>query len=405
LQQVKPYICVLVFLLFFSRPVFVHAQQDKQLIRFDFYGDSIALPYSPVAFTDFDGPLTTERIELFYKKVSTGGFTPLVTSLVTVKKDLKLDDWVFYQLIRRTVQQISPKEANYHRYTLYKWYLLSASGYESLLTAYNDTLMFYVKSHENIYNIPSRMKNGNQFICLNYHDYGSNIDFRKTRFREIEVTVPGASRSFSYKVSNLPNFRPDNYLEKDLRFNYHDHTYFFKVKLNPEIQSLFINYPAVDYASHFNIPLSQQAYLSLIPLLKKEVAKKTERQGIDFLMRFTRGAFVFEPDAAAFGAEKRLSPEQTLLYDQSDCEDRAALLYYLVKEIYNLPMIVLVYPEHVTLAVALQKPVGTAIVFDGKKYTVCEPTPQKKELRLGEMLPQLKKIPYEVGYVYDPGKN
>jgi hypothetical protein len=59
----------------------------------------------------------------------------------------------------------------------------------------------------------------------------------------------------------------------------------------------------------------------------------TVKGGVDYLMRFTRYAFMFKPDAENFGSEKRLTPEQTLLYPESDCEDRAALFFCLVKEI------------------------------------------------------------------------
>lgn len=127
-----------------------------------------------------------------------------------------------------------------------------------------------------------------------------------------------------------------------------------------------------------------------------------KKNGTDYLMRFTRYAFLFENDSKTFGKEKRLSPEETLLYEYSDCEDRAALFFYLVKEIYNLPMIVLVYPKHVTIGVQFDKPVGNPIVYNGKKYSVCEPTPQKWNLRLGQMIPALSKTSYEVVYAYNP---
>ena len=119
-------------------------------------------------------------------------------------------------------------------------------------------------------------------------------------------------------------------------------------------------------------------------------------------MRFTRYAFLFEPDSRQFGNEKRLSPEQTLLYEQSDCDDRAALFFYLVKEIYNLPMLVLAFPEHVTIAVKFDKPVGTPIMYKGEKYSVCEPTPQKQDLKLGQLSPNLDKATYEIAYAYIP---
>ncbi len=126
------------------------------------------------------------------------------------------------------------------------------------------------------------------------------------------------------------------------------------------------------------------------------------KYGVDYLMRFTRYAFLFKQDNQQFGGEKRLSPEQTLLFEQSDCDDRAALFFYLVKEIYNLPMIVLSYPEHVTVAVKFEKPVGKPILYNGEKYSVCEPTPQKEDLAVGELLPSLLKQQYEVVYAYHP---
>jgi hypothetical protein len=90
------------------------------------------------------------------------------------------------------------------------------------------------------------------------------------------------------------------------------------------------------------------------------------------------------------------------LYDQSDCEDRAALFFYLVKEIYDLPMIVLAFPKHVTIAVKFDKPIGKPIIYNGIEYSVCEPTPQKQDLLLGQLLPDLRKMDYQVAYAYTP---
>ena len=213
---------------------------------------------------------------------------------------------------------------------------------------------------------------------------------------------PEGKKPFTYRVTQLPNFKPGDYVEKDIRFNYYDQEYNFKVKLNPQVKAIFSNYPVVDYESYFNIPLSNETYQSLIPLLKKELKGMSIKNGVDFLMRFTRYAFLFETDTKNFGQEKRLSPEQTLLYDQSDCEDRAGLFFFLVKEIYNLPMIVLSFPEHITMAVKFDKPVGKSIMYNGSQYSICEPTPQSIDLGIGKMIPALSKTFYEVVYSYTP---
>lgn len=395
---------IIIFLLVFCtglNPPGTLAQGNISNIRFDFYGDDIVLEFDTAMFIGFNGPLSDETILSFNNRISKTRYQQVIQALLGYKEQYRLDDWLFYQLVRKTAQQVSPKAENYHRYTLYKWFLLSRSGYDAMLSINNDRVLFYVQSDENIYNIPNRIKNGKQYVCLNYHDYGL-IDFDKDFFSEVVIPLPGSTKGFSYKVTHLPNFRPDHYLEKDIRFNYNEHDYYFKVKLNPEIKTIFINYPVVDFESYFNIPLSTVTYRSLIPLLKKNVKGKSIRNGVDFLMRFTRYAFLFEPDTIAFGKEKRLSPEQTLIYEQSDCEDRAALFFYLVKEIYNLPMIVLSFPRHVTVAVKFKKPVGKHILYNGSIYSVCEPTPQQVDIPMGQLIPELENTPYEIVYAYTP---
>ena len=382
-------------------PVTSFGQGDISVVRFDFFGDQVQFEFEKASRIEFDGPLTAESILSFYKQILNTNYQPIVNALTNYKEQHKTDDWLFYQLIRKTAQQISPKAENYKRYTLYKWFLLSKSGYDASLAIAGDQILFYVQSDENIYNIPYRMRDGKQYVCLNYHDYG-DIDFAKTKFSEIAIRTPEGKKAFSYKVTQLPGFSPGDYVEKDLSFNYYQVDYHFKIKLNPQVKTIFANYPVVDYESYFNIPLSKETYSSLIPELKKNIKAMNTKNGVDYLMRFTRYAFLFETDSENFGKEKRLSPEQTLLYDHSDCEDRAALFFYLVKEIYDLPMVVLSYPKHITIAVKFDKPVGTPIVYNGNKYSVCEPTPQKVDLDLGQQLPELRHTAYEVVYAYTP---
>lgn len=400
-MKIRLFILTLLMLSYCSGPA--RAGSGEVLsINFDFFGNRIEIQ----ADVSFNIPFGTERsaaaVSNFAFQLFQSGYETVVQRLLYYKEQLQLEDWLYYQLIRKTAQQISPKADDYYRYTLYKWFLLLQSGYDATLKAGKDKLLFYVQCDENIYNIPYYLYNGKQYVCLNYHDYGSNINFEEETFVPLALPAISAAKSFSYKISRLPEFNPADYQDKELQFNYNQHTYHFKVKLNPQINTIFSNYPVVDYDSYFNIPLSHETYRSLIPLLKKNIKDMSVKDGVDYLMRFTRYAFLFKQDNQQFGGEKRLSPEQTLLFEESDCDDRAALFFCLVKEIYNLPMIVLSYPEHVTVAVKFDKPVGKPIVYSGEKYSVCEPTPQKKDLKIGQLLPGLENKPYEVAYVYNP---
>jgi len=374
---------------------------DTLNLRFKFFGDSIQTSIKDWHFVDYTGTLSTASIQQFCDSLNAADYKPLVAALLSFKEKNHLDDWLYYQLIRKMAQQISPKTANYNRYTLYKWFLLNKSGYNASLAIREDReLLFYVQSDDNIYDIPFYMKDGRQFVCLNLHDFGK-LDFAKAPPDEVLVKIPEGKNAFSYKITQLPEFPDEDYAEKDIQFDYRNKSYLFKVKVNSDIQTLFANYPVVDYESYFNIPLSKETYNSLIPELKEKVKAMKQRDGVDYLMRFTRNAFPYENDQENFGKEKRLSPEQTLLTQYSDCDDRAALFFCLVKEIYHLPMIVLAFPTHVTIAVKFDKSVGNPIIYKNKEYAVCEPTPQIEDLGVGQLSSKLKDVPYQIAYAYD----
>lgn len=370
-------------------------------LSFEFYTGTFNFVLDPGSEVSFSDPLSSDAIQEFYNKLNQSNYQSVLNSLLAYKEKYQLNDWIYYQLIRKTAQEISPKLENYHRYTLYKWFLLAKSGYDARISIGDKLMIFYVRNDENINDIPFFKIGNYKYVCLNYHDYGK-IDFEKEKVYPVQVNIGEASKSFSYKVTRMPNFKPETYDEKEIRFNYRSKSYHFQVKLNPEVENIFKNYPGVDFESYFNIPLSHETYQSLIPILKKNTSGMSQKMGVDYLMRFTRYAFLYQDDENNFGKEKRLSPEQTLFSKYSDCDDRAALFFYLVKEIYNLPMIALLYPTHISMAVQFDQTQGKSIIYKGQKYMVCEPTPQDKDLRIGQIASNLEGMNYEVVYQYHP---
>lgn len=374
-----------------------------QNYSFDFYNGTFNFTIDSSIVLQTSSKATAAETTRFYNYVSAGQYAPLIASLKKYQEKYDLNDWIYYQLIRKTAEQISPKADNYFRYTLYKWFLLSKCGYDARLAIGNDQVIFYVRNEENISDIPFFMIDGEKYMCLNYHDYGKLFK-QADAYVPVNLSIPEAKNAFSYKVTRMPDFKPENYAEKDVEFSYRQKIYHFKLKVNEDVQAIFKNYPGVDFETYFNIPLSRETYSSLVPILKSNLKGMDQKKGVDYLMRFTRYAFLYENDEQNFGTEKRLSPEQTLLNKYSDCDDRAALFFYLVKEIYDLPMVALLYPTHLTMAVQFDKPVGEFITYKGKKYSFCEPTPQAQDLKIGQIASKLKNIRYEIVYAYEPAR-
>jgi hypothetical protein len=378
----------------------IAAMSQVRSVAFDCFGDSLTYVFPQPLVIDRSGPIDGAGIETYCRNIPEKELEGLVASIKSFRDNHQLDDWLYYQLVRRVADQISPKSSDYQLYTIYKWYLLTRSGYDAILTFAGGKLLFYVRSDENIYNIPIRREVDRNYVCLNYHDYGFNIDFSQLRFRKLDLPYID-SGAFSYRVNSMPGTRGRT-VEKELNFVYNRTNYRFRIKLNPNVAAYFRNYPVTDYEKHFNIPLSPETYASLIPALRRNLKGLSARDGIDFLMHFTRYAFLFRTDADKYGSEKVYSPEMTLFNESSDCEDRVGLFYFLVKEIYDLPMVVLTYPKHVSIAVHFDKSFGQTVEYNGKKFTICEPTPQADELSVGQAIPSLSGAAYHIAFAYEP---
>jgi hypothetical protein len=381
------------------------AQKEPKLIAFDFYGAPVQYSVNKSMFQQFnDNDRSGANAGRFISLMENADFTEVFKALATYRLTQQPDDWMYYQLVRRIAETLSPKTKNYWQYTLYKFFLMYRSGYDPILAINPSKIVFFIQSDDNIYNMLFRVRNNKAYICINYHDYDGQFDFEREEFEELSLQqdpdIP--LKAFSYRISKLPHFSKNDYVVKKLNFSMPHNEYFFRIKVNPNVKTIFKNYPVVDYDMRLNVPVSEETKESLLPLLKNKVKALSTTDGIDYLLHFVRYAFVYEPDTKAYGTDRRFTPEQTLLAENSDCEDRVSLFYFLVKELYNLPMIVVAYPEHVTVAVKFDTPIGTTIAYNGEQYTFCEPTPQEEELKVGEIPLKYAQQQSSIVYVYIP---
>lgn len=325
----------------------------------------------------------------------------ILQQMEAIRAELGLCDWLQYQLIRKVADRLAPKQADYYRYTTVKYHLLKAFGYDPMLVIGATRMLLYVRSPDPVYNLSYRMLDDRQFVCLNAHDYGFQPGTGGQVTAVLRETHP-QTRDFRYAIDRMPEFPASAYQTIELQFEYARKKETLQIRVNPELKSIFANYPVTDYRNQFNIPVSRETAESLLGQLRERLKGIDLRHGIAYLQQFTREAFPFARDTDVFGREKRLSPEETLIYSNSDCEDRSALFFWLVREIYDRPMVVLSYEDHVTVAVDMGGHRGHSIRYNGKGYTICEPTPQRVNLPPGRIIPGIHDRPSEISYAYEP---
>ena len=400
LSMFRSIVFIYSLVLFFA----LHSRGEESLeetLFVDFWGNRLAFTQAFENLPGLTGLGGIEQYQTLTKCLNRKKATQLNNEIQRVRKTLMLDDWFYYQLLRRISQTIIAKQENYAGYTLVKQILLELSGFDARVFLSSNKILLYVKSNDTVYNIPVKKVGEIQYVCLNYHDYMNNIDFSSEKF-ETEIGNNGVTGTFSYTIQTIPPFPKDSTVTKHLSFYYNGKMEEYKVRINPYGKEYFKNYPVMDYRYQFSIPFSSNIEESLIAALKNRIKDMNQKQGISYLMEFTRSGFQYEADSTIYGGEKRMSPEETILSEKSDCEDRSSLMFALLTKLYMVPIIVISYPDHVNLGIGLDKPIGKGVEFNGKHYTICEPTPQKKKFRLGFMNQETFEKGFEIAFSYDP---
>jgi hypothetical protein len=91
--------------------------------------------------------------------------------------------------------------------------------------------------------------------------------------------------------------------------------------------------------------------------------------------------------------------QETLYYNKSDCEDRAILYAYLIKELFNIEVIGVKYKDH--MATALHIPIrGDAISENSKRFVIADPT--YINANIGQSMPKYRSLQPESFYNINP---
>ena len=160
---------------------------------------------------------------------------------------------------------------------------------------------------------------------------------------------------------------------------------------NKNIIDFMATYPQADYDTYFNAPLENSTHIQVARELKKHIDGKKMSEAMNFVLHFVQKSFKYQVDNQQFGREKVMFAQETLYFNKSDCEDRAVLFSYLIKELFGISVLGVKYKDH--MATALYIPMeGDSIKVGSKRFVLADPT--YINASIGQSMPKYKpKIP------------
>lgn len=329
------------------------------------------------------GNMREKAVADAYEAMCKADYKPLFADCRQLKKDLKLNDWGVFLFVR-DVSNALCVDANAS--VVMQQFLLNELGYKSKMArrADRDQMLLFVATDCKMYGRPYFTKDG-----LNYYNLTSD---ETCQFYMCQEDSPKAKSSIDMQITNAP------LLNSGMVNSVHKNgagTVAVSVDVPKSLMLFYKSMPQCDYSVYVNAKVNPAVADRLLSSLAPIVEGKSETEAANLLINFVQTGFKYATDQEQFGYEKPFFVEELFYYPYCDCEDRAVLYSYLVRNLLKLDVVLLDYPNHIATAVCFNENVsGDFVTVEGKKYIVCDPT--YIGASIGKAMPQFKRVAAKV---------
>ena len=349
-------------------------------INFDFYGNKLGFNIPTGVLDAKFYPQNQKGIAGFFGNVAKSDYEYLVEDINRVCKTMNLNDWGIYLLVHKISESIF---SNQDESDLLSWFIFNKLGFSVKVGLSDRHVVLVYYSKKVIYSTPNYTFGKKKFYAL--PKYTKNSFGKLYSYKQ---NYPDATKAFDLSLKSIPNFAQDMQT-KTLSFKEFGKIYTIDFEYNQNLIDFMATYPQADYETFFNAPLGDKTYLDIATKLKKYTDGKKASDALNFVLHFVQKSFKYERDDEQFGREKVMFAEETLYYDKSDCEDRAVLFAYLVKNLFKIGVVGVKYKDH--MATGLYIPTSGDSVKDGrKKFIIADPT--YVNASIGQSMPRYRSI-------------
>lgn len=345
----------------------------------DYFSEQIDLQYHSSMLIPQQVSISEKSMVSFYKSLEKTNYQVFLESVQQKKEQFNLNDWLTYTLLNEALSSIFDQR-QLTRKKLTTWFLLSKMGFDTRLTYLDREVNIYAYSRDEVFEVPMIEDKGRKFVNLT--GIREKAKMNKPLYLLNFSPNPKGS-SFSFYLNELPELTPE-LVEQKYLFPYRDSVYQLTIKADKTIRDIMLAYPIFAEDKYLEVPFSKALANSLLPQLEQLLVDRSEKEKLELLAAFTRSSFDYREDKKVFGKSKPMIADELFHYPYSDCEDRSALYYSLVKQLVDLPMVIVAFSDHLTVGVATQELKGTAISYRGKKYYICDPTGPANSSVVGE---------------------
>jgi len=319
----------------------------------------------------FSLPNATEKmVAQTWKTLSNERYDALLSSCLTLREQLNLSDWGYFQMLKTFSESFFGEESD--EAVLLQMYILTQSGYKVRIARTDGRLALLIPFKEPIYAYSFLNIDGMKYYIVNkvlqrqsFHVF--NHEFPKEQYFSWQTGLP------NFSVNLNP---PKPFVSKNSEIN-------GVVQTNQNLIDFFNDHPQSDSEFYVHMGLSETVKQTLYPTLRNAIAGQSKFRAAEILLDFCQTAFDYQTCAEQFGHERPFFLDENFFFPYNNCKHRATLYAFLVKDLLNLDVVLLHYPARLSpngighLATAVHFPEfvnGDYFTIEGKNFVVCDPT-------------------------------
>ncbi len=331
-----------------------------------FYGNDLQIPFA-AQWRAYRLPAgeRPQAISAFWTLMGTSAYEPTFAAMGKARLMLALDDWAYLNLWRDYVQALQPARASEQNLML--WFFLVKSGFDVRMAYAGDDIYLLVAVQQQVYESPQIILDGKTYYPLLADNFGVGM----RSFYTYEASYPGALRKVNLGSIRI-GFAKVLRASRTLSFKFNDRPVTLTAPYNAAVIPYFNRVPPMDFSVYFNSDASDPLRAEWLPELKRQTAKMSETDAVQFLLTMVQFSFDYKTTLQQFGRDKAFFVDDALYFPYSDCKARAVLFAWLVRNVLGLQVVGLHYPNHLTTAVELKGSHADWVTVEhrGRRYVV-----------------------------------
>ena len=292
----------------------------------------------------------------------------IIRSLQSLAMTYGLNDWFTFELVRYYTEASCKNPVSK---IVLQHFLLVNMGYDVRLASCGDQLLLLVPFNQQVYERSYLVIDGKKYYAF-YDDstskiqntgvYTCRLPNATDKGRNIDLTMRGGHLGIKTGVSH--------------RFSLSDGKISLQGSVDAGTMEAIRRYPQTDIPFYAMSTIDANFHQSLLAQVSEQIRGCSEKESVSKILHFVQYAFDYATDGEQHGYEKPYFIEENFYYPKTDCEDRAILFAFLVRNVLGLAVHLVQYPGHECTAVNFKTTQmnGDGYMYKGKAFYICDPT-------------------------------